>query len=105
MTPGQLIGYRRVSAVAQHPDRQLDDVDNLIAEYASGRDTRRPELTGDPLVVYSACPQSPRPPPIGSGPHGACGGRRVCAEAPDIPQRRLHILRPVAAAHGRLRRV
>jgi DNA invertase Pin-like site-specific DNA recombinase len=63
MAPGQRVGYRRVSTVDQHPDRQLEGVpvDKLFTEYASGRDTQRPQLmaclqyvrAGDTLVVHS----------------------------------------------------
>lgn len=60
---GQLVGYRRVSAVDQNTDRQLDGVslDKIFTDRASGKDTNRPELMrlleyireGDTLVVHS----------------------------------------------------
>ena len=63
IVPGQRVGYRRVSTLDQHPDRQLEGVpvDKLFTEYASGRDTQRPQLmaclqylrAGDTLVVHS----------------------------------------------------
>ena len=63
IVPGQRVGYRRVSSLDQHPDRQLEGVpvDKLFTEYASGRDTQRPQLmaclqylrAGDTLVVHS----------------------------------------------------
>ena len=62
-TPGQRVGYRRVSTVDQHPDRQLEGVpvDKLFTDYASGGTTQRPQLAaclayvraGDTLVVHS----------------------------------------------------
>jgi len=47
-TPGQLIGYVRVSTADQNPARQLDalgDVDKLFTDELSGKDRARPELT------------------------------------------------------------
>jgi DNA invertase Pin-like site-specific DNA recombinase len=57
------IGYRRVSSTDQRLDRQdLDDVDKLFEDKASGKDRDRPELSaclayvreGDTLRVHSA---------------------------------------------------
>jgi len=48
-----LIGYVRVSTTDQNPDRQIDaigEVDKLFVDYASGKDTRRPQL--DALRAY-----------------------------------------------------
>ena len=60
---GQLVGYRRVSSLDQHPDRQLDGLvlDRVFTDKASGKDVARPELdallryarTGDAVVVHS----------------------------------------------------
>jgi DNA invertase Pin-like site-specific DNA recombinase len=60
---GQTIGYVRVSTTDQHTERQLDglDFDKLFTDYASGKDTNRPQLRacldyvrdGDELVVHS----------------------------------------------------
>ncbi|MBC6758898.1 MULTISPECIES: recombinase family protein [unclassified Corynebacterium] len=58
------IGYKRVSAVDQNTDRQLEGVelDRVFEDKASGKDTNRPELQaaisfcrerGDTLVVHS----------------------------------------------------
>lgn len=47
------IGYVRVSAVDQNPDRQIEaigDVDKLFVDRASGKDTHRPQL--DALRAY-----------------------------------------------------
>lgn len=62
-TAGQRVGYRRVSTLDQHPDRQLDGVmvDKTFTDYASGGTTQRPQLAacleyvrpGDTLVVHS----------------------------------------------------
>lgn len=43
---GKVIGYIRVSSVDQNPDRQLDGmvVDKKFIDYASGKDTKRPQL-------------------------------------------------------------
>lgn len=62
---GQNIGYIRVSTVDQNTDRQLDgidiELDRIFEDKASGKDTKRPELTnmltfvreGDLVVVHS----------------------------------------------------
>lgn len=60
---GKLVGYVRVSSVDQNTVRQLDgvDVDRLFTDKASGKDTKRPQLTalldyvrdGDVVVVHS----------------------------------------------------
>lgn len=60
---GHRVGYRRVSAVDQNTDRQLDGVelDKVFSDRASGKDTERPQLAacleyireGDTLVVHS----------------------------------------------------
>ncbi|SJZ73804.1 Site-specific DNA recombinase [Trichlorobacter thiogenes] len=60
---GQRVGYVRVSSYDQNPDRQLDQVqfDRLFSDRASGKDTKRPELSammsyvreGDVVVVHS----------------------------------------------------
>lgn len=60
---GQRVGYVRVSTTDQNTARQLDSetLDKTFADYASGKDTNRPELTraleyvreGDTLVVHS----------------------------------------------------
>ncbi len=60
---GQRVGYRRVSAVDQNTERQLDGVelDKVFTDKASGKNTNRPELAraldyireGDTLVVHS----------------------------------------------------
>ena len=59
----QRIGYKRVSSVDQNPARQLEgvEVDREFVDYASGRDTARPQLEallqyareGDTVVVHS----------------------------------------------------
>lgn len=43
---GKRIGYIRVSTVDQNPDRQLDTIklDKRFVEYASAKDTNRPQL-------------------------------------------------------------
>lgn len=60
---GKMIGYIRVSAYDQNPERQLDgmNLDKLFTEKASGRDLQRPAFEevlsyireGDTLVVHS----------------------------------------------------
>ncbi|WP_370517795.1 recombinase family protein [Mycolicibacterium sp. P9-22] len=60
---GQRIGYQRVSTTEQNAGRQLDglELDKVFTDYASGKDTNRPELAkaleyvreGDTLVVHS----------------------------------------------------
>jgi len=60
---GQRIGYIRVSALDQNPDRQLEgiQVSKVFIDKASGKDTQRPQLEallsyvreGDTLVVHS----------------------------------------------------
>jgi DNA invertase Pin-like site-specific DNA recombinase len=60
---GQRIGYRRVSTLDQHTERQLEgiDVDKTFTDKASGKDTKRPQLEallgfvreGDTVVVHS----------------------------------------------------
>ena len=60
---GQRVGYVRVSTTDQNTARQLDSetLAKTFADYASGKDTNRPELTraleyvreGDTLVVHS----------------------------------------------------
>ncbi len=57
------LGYKRVSSLDQHPERQLlgTAVDQLFTDYASGRDPYRPELkrllsaarSVDTIVVHS----------------------------------------------------
>jgi len=61
----QRIGYIRVSSTDQNPDRQLadqrDTLDKVFIDYASGKDTNRPEWQallqyvrdGDTIVVHS----------------------------------------------------
>ena len=43
---GQKVGYTRVSALDQNPDRQLEgiQVDRIFVEKASGKDTQRTQL-------------------------------------------------------------
>jgi len=60
---GQRVGYVRVSAFDQNPERQLEDVqlDRVFTDKASGKDAQREQLAemlnyvreGDTLVVYS----------------------------------------------------
>lgn len=60
---GQRLGYRRVSTVDQHTDRQLEgvQVDRVFEDKATGRNTDRPGLqsalewarSGDTLVIWS----------------------------------------------------
>jgi len=60
---GQRIGYVRVSALDQNPDRQLEQipVDRTFTDHASGKDVARPQLDallrfareGDTVVVHS----------------------------------------------------
>lgn len=63
---GQRIGYVRVSSVDQHPERQLEQleqaqVDRVFTDHASGKDTQRPQLSallvfareGDTVVIHS----------------------------------------------------
>lgn len=60
---GQRVGYVRVSTTDQNTARQLDSetLDKTFADYASGKDTNRPELAraldyvreGDTLVIHS----------------------------------------------------
>ena len=60
---GQRVGYVRVSTLDQNTERQLDGVklDKVFADKASGKDTKRPQLTaaleyvrdGDMLFVHS----------------------------------------------------
>jgi DNA invertase Pin-like site-specific DNA recombinase len=63
MSKHQRVGYKRVSAVDQSTDRQLDGVelDRIFEDKASGKDANRPALQeaikyvrdGDALVVHS----------------------------------------------------
>ncbi len=63
MHKGQRVGYVRVSALDQNTERQLDgvDLDKVFTDRASGKDTKRPQLTaaleylreGDTLLVHS----------------------------------------------------
>jgi DNA invertase Pin-like site-specific DNA recombinase len=63
MHKGQRVGYIRVSTLDQNTERQLDGVelDKVFTDKASGKDTKRPQLTaaldyvreGDTLVVHS----------------------------------------------------
>ncbi len=60
---GQKIGYRRVSAVDQNTERQLDGLsfDKLFEDKASGKDLKRPQFEammshvreGDTIIVHS----------------------------------------------------
>lgn len=60
---GQRIGYVRVSAFDQNPERQLEDIqlDRVFTDKASGKDTQREQLAemlnyvreGDTLVIHS----------------------------------------------------
>src|ERR1700680_4757383 len=60
---GQRVGYVRVSTFDQNTESQLDGVklDKVFADKASGKDTKRPQLTaaleylreGDMLFVHS----------------------------------------------------
>jgi DNA invertase Pin-like site-specific DNA recombinase len=60
---GKTIGYIRVSADDQNPARQLEGItlDKVYTDYASGKDTKRPELEkmldfireDDTLIVHS----------------------------------------------------
>jgi DNA invertase Pin-like site-specific DNA recombinase len=60
---GQRVGYVRVSAFDQNPERQLEDInlDRVFTDKASGKDVRREQLAemlnyvrqGDTLVVHS----------------------------------------------------
>lgn len=60
---GQVLGYRRVSTVDQHLDRQLEgmEFDRVFEEKVSGKDRYRPALiemiayarSGDTIVVHS----------------------------------------------------
>ena len=47
MHKGQRVGYVRVSTFDQNTDRQLDGVelDKVFTDKASGKDTKRPQLT------------------------------------------------------------
>lgn len=64
MTKGFRLGYVRVSTIDQNPDRQLQgiDLDKKFIDYASGKDTKRPQLDlmlqfareGDVIIVHSA---------------------------------------------------
>ncbi len=57
------LGYKRVSSLDQHPERQLVGtvVDHVFTDFASARDAHRPELlrllltarAGDTIVVHS----------------------------------------------------
>lgn len=61
--PGERIGYIRVSTLDQSPERQLEQVtlDRVFTDYASGKDTERPQLEAllsfvrerDTAVVHS----------------------------------------------------
>lgn len=60
---GQTVGYVRVSTAEQNTSRQLEghQLDRVFVDYASGRDTSRPELAallrfvreGDTVLVHS----------------------------------------------------
>src|SRR5258708_10176864 len=59
---GQRIGYRRVSTLDQHPERQLEGIEvaQTFTDKASGKGTKRPQLealrsfvrSGDTVVVH-----------------------------------------------------
>ena len=59
----KIVGYIRVSTYEQNPDRQLEGLklDRIFTDKASGKDTKRPQLTellkyvreGDTIVVHS----------------------------------------------------
>jgi DNA invertase Pin-like site-specific DNA recombinase len=61
--PGERVGYIRVSTLDQNPERQLEQalLDRVFTDYASGKDTERPQLEallsfvreGDTVVVHS----------------------------------------------------
>jgi DNA invertase Pin-like site-specific DNA recombinase len=63
MHKGHRVGYVRVSTIDQNTERQLDGVelDKVFTDRASGKDTKRPQLTaaleyvreGDTLIVHS----------------------------------------------------
>ena len=63
MKKGQRIGYVRVSTLDQNTERQLEGIklDKVFTDKASGKDTKRPQLTaaldytreGDTLIVHS----------------------------------------------------
>jgi DNA invertase Pin-like site-specific DNA recombinase len=63
MRKGHRVGYLRVSTLDQKTERQLDGIrlDKVFTEKASGKDTKRPQLTaaleyvrtGDTLLVHS----------------------------------------------------
>jgi DNA invertase Pin-like site-specific DNA recombinase len=63
MTPGKTIGYIRVSSFDQNPERQLEGLalDKIFTDKASGKDTKRPQLTallhyvreGDTILIHS----------------------------------------------------
>ncbi len=63
MANGQQVGYIRVSSELQNTQRQLDGValDRVFEDYASGKDTQRPQLAaclahvreGDTLHIHS----------------------------------------------------
>jgi DNA invertase Pin-like site-specific DNA recombinase len=61
---GQRVGYVRVSAYDQNPERQLENLapfDRVFTDKASGKDTKRPQLealmtfvrSGDTVIVHS----------------------------------------------------
>src|SRR5450759_4193357 len=63
MRKGHRVGYIRVSTLDQNTERQLDGIrlDKVFTDKASGKDTKRPQLTaaleyvraGDTLLVHS----------------------------------------------------
>jgi DNA invertase Pin-like site-specific DNA recombinase len=63
MRKGHRVGYTRVSTLDQNTERQLDGIrlDKVFTDKASGKDTKRPQLTaaleyvraGDTLLVHS----------------------------------------------------
>src|ERR1700681_4838606 len=63
MRKGHRVGYIRVSTLDQKTERQLDGIrlDKVFTDKASGKDTKRPQLTaaleyvraGDTLLVHS----------------------------------------------------
>ena len=60
---GKIVGYVRVSSTDQNPERQLENIklDKKFIDYASGKDTNRPELQNlinyvredDTIIIHS----------------------------------------------------
>ena len=115
---GQRVGYKRVSSADQNPARQLEgvQVDREFVDYASGRDTKRPQLKvllqyardGDTVVVHSMdrfSTQPGRSTAAGAGADASRSAHRVHPGGPLLHWRGLASVSPAPVGNGRLCRI